>query len=135
MSVIKDISFCRFCSDHGLYCDIRQPPFEEKERLSAIRDSLKDVEHLLLHLQMFQKSIEFLVPRDIDVSEADKLDPNIICAFLKVWNRRIMWNQWRTMLHFEYLSVLRHRLMMEVIPDSADLSFTADFDLSSSMSP
>ncbi|OMO64346.1 hypothetical protein CCACVL1_21837 [Corchorus capsularis] len=47
----NSISFCRFCSDHGRYCDIKQTPFEEKERLITIRDSLKDVENLLLHLQ------------------------------------------------------------------------------------
>ncbi|XWS35862.1 hypothetical protein CRYUN_Cryun20dG0033200 [Craigia yunnanensis] len=48
------ISFCRFCSDHGRYCDIGQTPFEERERLIVIRDSLKEVENTLLHLQKWQ---------------------------------------------------------------------------------
>ncbi|XVF33217.1 hypothetical protein REPUB_Repub17cG0149200 [Reevesia pubescens] len=48
------INFCRFCSDHGRYCDIGQTPFEERERLIAIRDSLKEVENMLLHLQKLQ---------------------------------------------------------------------------------
>ncbi|XVE73752.1 hypothetical protein DITRI_Ditri11bG0143400 [Diplodiscus trichospermus] len=41
--------FCRFCSEHGRYCDIGQTPFEERGRLIAIRDSLKQVENTLLH--------------------------------------------------------------------------------------
>ncbi|XP_021280892.1 uncharacterized protein LOC110414152 [Herrania umbratica] len=50
----NSISFCRFCSDHGRYCDVGQTPFEERERLIAIRDSLKEVENTLLHLQKLQ---------------------------------------------------------------------------------
>ncbi|XP_022759578.1 uncharacterized protein LOC111305957 [Durio zibethinus] len=50
----NSISFCRFCSDHGRYCDIGHTPFEERERLIAIRDSLKEVENTLLHLQKLQ---------------------------------------------------------------------------------
>ncbi|XWS32078.1 hypothetical protein CRYUN_Cryun23aG0129800 [Craigia yunnanensis] len=50
----NSISFCRFCSDHGFYCDIGQTPFEERGRLIAIRDSLKEVENTLLHLQKLQ---------------------------------------------------------------------------------
>ncbi|XWS46181.1 hypothetical protein CRYUN_Cryun14cG0042700 [Craigia yunnanensis] len=46
------ISFCRFCSNHGRYCDFGQTPFEERARLIAIRDSLKEVENTLLHLQV-----------------------------------------------------------------------------------
>ncbi|XVE77241.1 hypothetical protein DITRI_Ditri13aG0046300 [Diplodiscus trichospermus] len=49
------IRFCRLCSDHGRYCDIgQQTPFEERERLIAIRDSLKELEKMLLHLQKLQ---------------------------------------------------------------------------------
>ncbi|XVF22427.1 hypothetical protein REPUB_Repub12eG0171300 [Reevesia pubescens] len=48
------ISFCRFCSDHGRYCDIGQTPFQERERLIAIKDSLKEVENMLLHLKKLQ---------------------------------------------------------------------------------
>ncbi|MBA0821885.1 hypothetical protein Goarm_018718 [Gossypium armourianum] len=47
------ISFCRYCSDHGRYCDIGQTPFLERKRLIAIRDSLNQVENTLLHLQFF----------------------------------------------------------------------------------
>ncbi|KAH1130153.1 hypothetical protein J1N35_001531 [Gossypium stocksii] len=45
------ISFCRYCSDHGRYCDIGQTPFLERKKLIAIRDSLNQVENKLLHLQ------------------------------------------------------------------------------------
>lgn len=48
------ISFCRYCSDHGRYCDIGQTPFLERKRLIAIRDSLNQVENTLLHLQKLQ---------------------------------------------------------------------------------
>ncbi|KAK8630942.1 hypothetical protein V6N13_079712 [Hibiscus sabdariffa] len=50
----NSFSFCRHCSDHGRYCDIGQTPFEERKRLIAIRDSLKDVENTLLHFQKLQ---------------------------------------------------------------------------------
>ncbi|XP_059637707.1 uncharacterized protein LOC132279697 [Cornus florida] len=45
------ISFCRLCSEHGRYCGITETPSEERERLITIRDSLKDVEDMLLVLQ------------------------------------------------------------------------------------
>ncbi|MBA0788903.1 hypothetical protein Gotri_027433 [Gossypium trilobum] len=48
------ISFCRYCSDHGRYCDIGQTPFLERKRLIAIRDSLNQVENTLLHLLKLQ---------------------------------------------------------------------------------
>ncbi|XP_038995543.1 uncharacterized protein LOC120119807 [Hibiscus syriacus] len=50
----KSISFCRHCSDQGRFCDIGQTPFEERKRLIAIRDSLKDVENTLLHFKKLQ---------------------------------------------------------------------------------
>ncbi|MBA0704384.1 hypothetical protein Golax_016646 [Gossypium laxum] len=50
----ESISFCRYCSDHGRYCDIGQTPFLERKRLIAIRDSLNQVENTLLHLQKLQ---------------------------------------------------------------------------------
>ncbi|KAK8480615.1 hypothetical protein V6N13_100272 [Hibiscus sabdariffa] len=50
----NSINFCRHCSDHGRYCNIGQTPFEERKRLIAIRDSLKDVENTLLHFQKLQ---------------------------------------------------------------------------------
>ncbi|GMJ00938.1 hypothetical protein HRI_003763000 [Hibiscus trionum] len=51
----NSISFCRHCSEHGRYCDIgQQTPFEERKRLIAIRDSLKDVENSLLNFQKLE---------------------------------------------------------------------------------
>ncbi|KAK3024232.1 hypothetical protein RJ639_043608 [Escallonia herrerae] len=41
-------SFCRLCSEHGRYCGIAETPFEERQRLIGIRDSLKDVENMLV---------------------------------------------------------------------------------------
>ncbi|KAL3604185.1 hypothetical protein D5086_005044 [Populus alba] len=35
-------SFCRFCSKHGRYCNIVETPFQEKEGLISIKDSLKE---------------------------------------------------------------------------------------------
>ncbi|KAF8032492.1 hypothetical protein BT93_D1412 [Corymbia citriodora subsp. variegata] len=41
--------YCSFCSQHGHNCDIAA--YKERERLSAIRDSLNDVESMLIYLQ------------------------------------------------------------------------------------
>ncbi|XP_030457151.1 uncharacterized protein LOC115678019 [Syzygium oleosum] len=43
--------YCNFCSRHGHNCDIAGTAYKERERLSAIRDSLKDVESMLIYLQ------------------------------------------------------------------------------------
>lgn len=49
----QSIKFCRFCSEHGRFCDVAdQTPFEKRERLIVIRDSLKQVENILLLLQV-----------------------------------------------------------------------------------
>ncbi|CAK7348768.1 unnamed protein product [Dovyalis caffra] len=50
---IKNInsSFCRFCSEHGRYCDRVENPFQEKEGLIAIKDSLNEVGNALMRLQ------------------------------------------------------------------------------------
>ncbi|XP_062086993.1 uncharacterized protein LOC133793714 [Humulus lupulus] len=48
----QSIKFCRFCLNHGRFCDVAdQIPFDERERLIVIRDSLKGVENILLFLQ------------------------------------------------------------------------------------
>ncbi|XP_061968099.1 uncharacterized protein LOC133691562 isoform X2 [Populus nigra] len=44
-------SFCRFCSEHGRYCNIVETPFQEKEGLISIKDSLKKVGNALMLLQ------------------------------------------------------------------------------------
>jgi hypothetical protein len=44
-------SFCRFCSEYGRYCNIVETPFQEKEGLIAIKDSLKEVGNVLMLLQ------------------------------------------------------------------------------------
>ncbi|KAJ7007792.1 hypothetical protein NC653_006734 [Populus alba x Populus x berolinensis] len=44
-------SFCRFCSKHGRYCNIVETPFQEKEGLISIKDSLKEVGNALMLLQ------------------------------------------------------------------------------------
>uniref|UniRef100_A0A6N2KL75 Uncharacterized protein n=1 Tax=Salix viminalis TaxID=40686 RepID=A0A6N2KL75_SALVM len=50
---IKNINscFCRLCSENGRYCNIVETPFQEKEGLVAIKDSLKEVANVLMILQ------------------------------------------------------------------------------------
>lgn len=44
---------CRHCSEHRLRCGITEIPWlEEKQRLIAIKDSLKDVDNMLVVLQV-----------------------------------------------------------------------------------
>ncbi|KAJ9681275.1 hypothetical protein PVL29_020247 [Vitis rotundifolia] len=47
-------SFCRFCSESGCYCGDAETPFEERQRLIAIGDSLKNVEKMLVFLQKLE---------------------------------------------------------------------------------
>ena len=47
-------SFCRFCSESGCYCGDAETPFEERQRLIAIGDSLKNVEKMLVFLQVHE---------------------------------------------------------------------------------
>ncbi|KAK2983880.1 hypothetical protein RJ640_003931 [Escallonia rubra] len=49
-------SFCRLCSEHGRYCGIAETPFEERQRLTGIRDSLKDVENMLVFAERLQSN-------------------------------------------------------------------------------
>lgn len=52
---------CRLCSEKGLYCEIAEKPLEERERLIAIRDLLKEVENMLVFLQvLFCSPLHFL---------------------------------------------------------------------------
>lgn len=46
--------FCNFCSEHGGgYCYIAaEAPFEERKRLMAIRNSLKEVENMVMFLEV-----------------------------------------------------------------------------------
>ncbi|KAJ0053373.1 hypothetical protein Pint_00536 [Pistacia integerrima] len=50
----SSISFCRVCSEHGRYCDVAEAPLEERERLIALTDSLKQVENIRRFLQSVQ---------------------------------------------------------------------------------
>ncbi|KAF4393038.1 hypothetical protein CsatB_011588 [Cannabis sativa] len=51
----QSIKFCRFCSKHGRFCDVAdQIPFDERERLIVVRDSLKGVEDNLFFLQKLE---------------------------------------------------------------------------------
>ncbi|KAG8391912.1 hypothetical protein BUALT_Bualt01G0236300 [Buddleja alternifolia] len=49
-------NFCRHCSNHGRYCVISESSMEEKEKMVAIRDSLKDVHNILIYLQSVKSS-------------------------------------------------------------------------------
>ncbi|KAG6748185.1 hypothetical protein POTOM_048092 [Populus tomentosa] len=64
---IKNINsyFCRFCSEHGRYYSIVETPFQEKEGLIAIKDSLKEVGSVLVILQIltFQSHVRDITPR------------------------------------------------------------------------
>ncbi|KAB2595806.1 hypothetical protein D8674_031256 [Pyrus ussuriensis x Pyrus communis] len=42
---------CSFCSENGCYCDIAEAPFEERNRLIAIKDQVKKVENKFMFLQ------------------------------------------------------------------------------------
>ncbi|KAM2383280.1 hypothetical protein COP2_042035 [Malus domestica] len=42
---------CSFCSENGCYCDIAEAPFEERNRLIAIKDQVKEVENKFMFLQ------------------------------------------------------------------------------------
>ncbi|XP_030541025.1 uncharacterized protein LOC115748622 isoform X1 [Rhodamnia argentea] len=46
--------YCNFCLRHGHNCDIAGTAYKETERLTAMRDSLKDVESMLIYLQAIQ---------------------------------------------------------------------------------
>lgn len=48
----NSISFCRFCPEHGRNFHIAETPFDEREILISIRDSLKEVEDKLMFLQV-----------------------------------------------------------------------------------
>ncbi|KAL8111247.1 uncharacterized protein LOC141666667 [Apium graveolens] len=50
------ITVCKHCSEHRLLCGIAESPWvdEEKQRLIAIKDSLKDVDNTLVSLQKLQ---------------------------------------------------------------------------------
>ncbi|KAK4847446.1 hypothetical protein QYF36_001988 [Acer negundo] len=50
----SSIGFCRFCLETGRYCDVGETPFEERYRLIAIRDSLKELQNMLMFLQKLQ---------------------------------------------------------------------------------
>ncbi|XP_050153646.1 uncharacterized protein LOC126628104 isoform X1 [Malus sylvestris] len=43
---------CSFCSENGCYCDIAEAPFEERNRLIAIKDQVKEVENKFMFLQI-----------------------------------------------------------------------------------
>lgn len=50
---IKDsIRFCRFCPDYEGDFDFIEIPFDERDRLIAISDSLKEVEDVLMFIQV-----------------------------------------------------------------------------------
>ncbi|KAM2157204.1 hypothetical protein ACFX1R_042802 [Malus domestica] len=42
---------CSFCSENGCYCYIAEAPFEERNRLIAIKDQVKEVENKFMFLQ------------------------------------------------------------------------------------
>ncbi|GFP91943.1 plastid division protein pdv2 [Phtheirospermum japonicum] len=44
-------TFCSHCSNHGRYCVVAESNLEEREKMIAIRDSLKDVHNILIFLQ------------------------------------------------------------------------------------
>ncbi|XP_059318208.1 uncharacterized protein LOC132068589 [Lycium ferocissimum] len=47
----EEINFCRHCAEHGRLCGIADLTEEDKEKLIAIRDSLKDVQNMLQFYQ------------------------------------------------------------------------------------
>ncbi|KAK4418601.1 hypothetical protein Salat_2272900 [Sesamum alatum] len=47
----NSFSFCSHCSNHGRYCVVADKTKEEREKMIAIRDSLKDLHNNLVYLQ------------------------------------------------------------------------------------
>ncbi|MCD7455194.1 hypothetical protein HAX54_027324 [Datura stramonium] len=47
----EEINFCRHCAEHGRLCGIADLTMEDKEKLIAIRDSLKDLHNILQFYQ------------------------------------------------------------------------------------
>lgn len=51
----ENISVCKHCSENRLLCGVAESPWlEEKQRLIAVKDSLKDVDNMLVLLQRLQ---------------------------------------------------------------------------------
>lgn len=48
----EEINFCKHCADHGRFCGIKDAMMEEKEKLIAIQDSLKDLQNMLQFYQV-----------------------------------------------------------------------------------
>ncbi|KAF3439904.1 hypothetical protein FNV43_RR18182 [Rhamnella rubrinervis] len=51
VEIKNSIRLCRFCPDYGRNFDLTETPFDERERLIAISDSMKEVEEILMFLQ------------------------------------------------------------------------------------
>ncbi|KAL0379432.1 UNVERIFIED_CONTAM: hypothetical protein Sangu_0007500 [Sesamum angustifolium] len=47
----NSFSFCSRCSNHGRYCVVADKTAEERKKMIAIRDSLKDFHDILVYLQ------------------------------------------------------------------------------------
>ncbi|KAI3444452.1 hypothetical protein Pfo_001117 [Paulownia fortunei] len=52
----NSFSFCSHCSNHGRYCVVAESSVDEREKMIAIRDSLKDVHNILIYLQRVKTS-------------------------------------------------------------------------------
>ena len=52
VEIKNSIRLYRFCPDYGRNFDLTETPFDERERLIAISDSLKEVEEILMFLQV-----------------------------------------------------------------------------------
>ncbi|KAK4354023.1 hypothetical protein RND71_026217 [Anisodus tanguticus] len=50
----EEIYFCRHCAEHGRLCGLADITMEDKEKLIAIRDSLKDVQNMLKFYQTLE---------------------------------------------------------------------------------
>ncbi|XP_009595064.1 uncharacterized protein [Nicotiana tomentosiformis] len=50
----EGLHFCRDCAEHGRYCGIADLRIEDKEKLIAIRDSLKEIQNMLEFYQTLQ---------------------------------------------------------------------------------
>ncbi|PKI76617.1 hypothetical protein CRG98_002926 [Punica granatum] len=55
-------SYCKFCSERGRYCNVvSAEAYEDRERLVEIRDSLKDLETMLVYLQVHSLALHLLL--------------------------------------------------------------------------
>ena len=58
----SSVSFCNHCPEHGRFCKIENTLLEERDRLIACRDLLKELEDMLIYLQVRLHYYIYILP-------------------------------------------------------------------------